>query len=389
VRSLAAALVASAVGLALCLAPTASASGSLRVGIFDDGMVLYGEPDAVFAQLSKTETQLVRVNLWWAGPSLKVVTARPRRPADPNDPAYNWDTYDRTVRFAVVNGMQPIFSIIGTPPWANAAKGWNVAPTNAGDLRSFAAAAQKRYSGTFVNADGVTLPRVSLWMAWNEPNNPVFLKPQYRRAGKGWTIESGRAYAKICNAVVQGIKSVQRSSKVACGATGPRGNNNPNSSRPSVSPLPFLRAMKAGGAKGFDAYAHHPYYGSPAETPTTKPPPGRRGQPPTAVTLGNFDVLVKEIDRLYGKRMRIWITEYGYQTNPPDKIFGVTWRKQATYLTQAVAWARRNPRVDVFLWFLLRDEERLGGWQSGLTTVTGQRKASFRAFQQAVEQYGG
>jgi Glycosyl hydrolase catalytic core len=388
VRSLAAALVAAAVGLALCLAATASASSSLRVGIFDDGMVLYGEPDAVFSQLAKTETQLVRVNLWWAGPSLKVATARPRRPADPNDPAYNWDTYDRTVRFAVVNGMEPIFSIIGTPPWANAAKGWNVAPTNPQDLRNFAAAAQKRYSGTFVNADGVTLPRVSLWLAWNEPNNPVFLKPQYRRVGSGWAIQSGRDYAKICNAIVQGIKSVQRSSRVACGATGPRGNNNPNSSRPSVSPLPFLRAMKAGGAKGFDAYAHHPYYGSPAETPATKPPPGKRGQPATAVTLGNFDLLVKEIDRLYGKRMRIWITEYGYQTNPPDKVFGVTYRKQATYLTQAVAWARRNPRVDIFLWFLLTDEQRLGGWQSGLTTVDGKRKASFRAFQKAVEQYG-
>jgi hypothetical protein len=388
VRSLAAALVAAVVGLALCLAPTASASSSLRVGIFDDGMVLYGEPNAVFAQLAETEAQLVRVNLWWAGPSLKVATARPRRPTDPNDPAYNWDTYDRTVRFAVVNGMEPVFSIIGTPPWANAARGWNVAPTKAQDLRNFAAAAQKRYSGTFVNADGVTLPRVSLWMAWNEPNNPVFLKPQYRRVNSGWAIQSGRDYARICNAIVQGVKSVQRSSKVACGATGPRGNNNPNSSRPSVSPLPFLRAMKAGGAKGFDAYAHHPYYGSPAETPTTKPPPGRRGQPPTAVTLGNFDLLVKEIDRLYGRRMRVWVTEYGYQTNPPDKVFGVTFRKQATYLTQAVAWARRNPRVDVFLWFLLTDEERLGGWQSGLTTVDGKRKASFRAFQKAVELYG-
>ena len=387
-RSLAGALVAAAVGLSLCLAPTASASSSLRVGIFDDGMVLYGEPDAVFAQLAKTETQLVRVNLWWAGPSLRVATARPRRPPDPKDPAYNWDTYDRTVRFAVVNGMEPVFSIIGTPPWANAAKGWNVAPTNPRDLRSFAAAAQKRYSGTFVNADGVTLPRVSLWMAWNEPNNPVFLKPQYRRVGSGWAIQSGRHYAKICNAIVQGVKSVQRSSKVACGATGPRGNNNPNSSRPSVSPLPFLRAMKAGGAKGFDAYAHHPYYGSPAETPTTKPPPGKRGQPSTAVTLGNFDLLVNEIDRLYGRQMRVWVTEYGYQTNPPDKIFGVTYRKQATYLTQAVAWARRNPRVDIFLWFLLTDEQRLGGWQSGLTTVDGKRKASFRAFQNAVEQYG-
>jgi len=380
----AAALAATLVALAVVLAPSASASPSLKVGIFDDGVVLYGEPDLVFPQLANTGTQLIRVNLWWAGPGIRVATRRPRRPADPNDPAYNWDTYDRTVRFSIVNNIQPIFSIIGTPPWANAAKGWNVAPTNARDLRLFAAAAQKRYSGTFVNADGITLPRVSLWMAWNEPNNPVFLKPQYRRTGKTWAIQSGRDYAKMCNAVVQGVKSIQRSSTVACGATGPRGNNNPNSSRPSVSPLPFLRAMKLGGAKGFDAYAHHPYYGSPAETPSTPPPPGKRGRPPTAVTLGNIDVLIKEIDRLYGKRMRIWVTEYGYQTNPPDRFYGVTYSKQAKYLTQAVSVVRANPRIDVFLWFLLRDEERLGGWQSGLTTFEGRRKSSFNAFRRAV-----
>jgi hypothetical protein len=383
-RSLGAALAALAVGLALTLAPTAGASSSLRVGIFDDGVVLYGEPDLVFPQLAKTGTQLLRVNLWWAGPGIRVATRKPRRPGDPEDPAYNWDTYDRTVRFAIVNGIEPVFSIVGTPPWANAAKGWNVAPTSPRDLRLFAAAAQKRYSGTFVNADGVVLPRVNLWMAWNEPNNPVFLKPQYRRSGKSWALQSGRDYARICNAVVQGIKSVAKRSKVACGATGPRGNNNPNSSRPSVSPLPFLRAMKAAGARGFDAYAHHPYYGSPAETPSTKPPPGMRGQPPTAVTLGNFELLVKELDRLYGKRMRIWITEYGYQTNPTDPIFGVTRAKQASYLTQAVALARKHPRVDVFLWFLLRDEERQEGWQSGLMTYDGLRKPSFDAFRRAA-----
>ena len=380
----AAALAATLVALAVVLAPSASASPSLKVGIFDDGVVLYGEPDLVFPQLAKTGTQLLRVNLWWSGPGISVATRKPKRPGDPKDPAYNWDTYDRTVRFSIVNNIQPIFSIIGTPPWANAAKGWNVAPTNARDLRLFAAAAQKRYSGTFVNADGITLPRVSLWMAWNEPNNPVFLKPQYRRTGKTWAIQSGRDYARMCNAVVQGVKSIQRSSTVACGATGPRGNNNPNSSRPSVSPLPFLRAMKLGGAKGFDAYAHHPYYGSPAETPSTPPPPGKRGRPPTAVTLGNIDVLIKEIDRLYGKRMRIWVTEYGYQTNPPDRFYGVTYSKQAKYLTQAVSVVRANPRIDVFLWFLLRDEERLGGWQSGLTTFEGKRKSSFNAFRRAV-----
>jgi hypothetical protein len=379
-----AALAAILVAVSVVLAPSASASGSLKVGIFDDGVVLYGEPDLVFPQLAKTGTQLLRVNLWWAGPGISVATRKPKRPADPADPAYNWDTYDRTVRFSIVNNIQPIFSIIGTPPWANAAKGWNVAPTNARDLRLFAAAAQKRYSGTFVNADGITLPRVSLWMAWNEPNNPVFLKPQFRRTGKTWAIQSGRDYAKICNAVVQGVKSAQRSSKVACGATGPRGNNNPNSSRPSVSPLPFLRAMKAGGAKGFDAYAHHPYYLSPVETPSTKPPPGPKGQPPTAVTLGNIDVLIKELDRLYGRRTRVWVTEYGYQTNPPDRIVGVTLSKQAKYLTQAVSIVRANPRIDIFLWFLLRDEERLGGWQSGLTTFDGTRKPSFNTFRRAA-----
>ena len=380
----AAAFAVAAVGLALALAPSAGASSSLRIGIFDDGVTLYGEPDIVFPQLARTGTKLLRVNLWWAGPGLRVATSKPRRPGDPKDPAYNWDTYDRTVRFSIVNGIEPVFSIVGTPPWANAARGWNVAPTDARDLRLFAAAAQKRYSGTFINADGVVLPRVSLWMAWNEPNNPVFLKPQYRRTGKTWAIQSGRDYAKICNAIVQGIKSVHTSSKVACGATGPRGNNNPNSSRPSVAPIPFLRAMKAGGATGFDAYAHHPYYGSPAETPTTKPPPGIRGQPPTAVTLGNFELLVTEVDKLYGKRIRIWITEYGYQTKPPDSIFGVTYSKQASYLTQAVAVARKHPRIDMFLWFLLQDENRLGGWQSGLMTYDGIRKSSFNAFRRAA-----
>ena len=148
--------VALAVAVSMLLAPGASASKSLRLGVFDDGVVLYGEPDLVFPQLKKTGTQLLRVNLWWSGPGISVATRKPKRPADPNDPAYNWDTYDRTVRFSIVNGIQPIFSVLGTPPWANAAKGWNVAPTNARDLQNFAAAAQKRYSGSFVNADGVT-----------------------------------------------------------------------------------------------------------------------------------------------------------------------------------------------------------------------------------------
>ena len=85
--------------------------------------------------------------------------------------------------------------------------------------------------------------------------------------------------------------------------------------------------------------------------------------------------------RLYGKK-RIWITEYGYQTNPPDKIFGVSFLNQSRYLTQAYGMAKRHPRIDMFLWFLLRDERRGGeGWQSGLLTASGAKKPSFAAFQ--------
>jgi hypothetical protein len=325
---------------------------------------------------------LIRVSLVWGGPN-GVSQRRPLNPANPNDPAYDWSVYDRTVHYAQQHGIKVVFSVIGTPPWANRAAGVNVVPTRILDLERFVTAAARRYSGTFKAADGRTLPAVRSWLAWSEPNNPAFLRPQYRMVKGKPVIQSAIDYAKICNAVVKGVKrTTVGASKVACGVTGPRGNNSPNSKRPAVSPLPFLRAMKKAGAKGFDAYAHHPYYGAPRETPSTPPPPGIHGNAATAVTLGNINVLVKEVTRLYGSK-RIWITEYGYQTNPPDRIVGVSWANQARYLTQAYGIARKNPRIDMFIWFLLRDERRASneGWQSGLLTAAGAKKPAFAAFQ--------
>ena len=124
---------------------------------------------------------------------------------------------------------------------------------------------------------------------------------------------------------------------------------------------------------------------SPNEQPTTKPT-GARGAAPTAVTLGNISDLIRLVTQLYGNK-RIWITEYGYQTNPPDPIFGVSWAKQARYLTEAFAIARRNPRIDMMLWFLLKDEPNLSGWQSGLITYGGRHKPSFAAFMKMAAAY--
>jgi hypothetical protein len=376
-----AALLLAVTVAALLAVPSASSSRYIEHGIFDDAQLNYGNPDQVFPMLKQLNTQIVRVNLVWGGPN-GVAKRRPVNPMNPNDPAYDWSVYDRTVFYAHQHGIRVVFSVIGTPPWANSARGLNVVPRRILDLERFATAAARRYSGSFKGRDGRVLPPVRQWLAWNEPNNPAFLRPQYRKVGKKVVIQSAIDYAKICNAVVKGVrKTTIGASKVACGVTGPRGNNNPNSSRPALSPVAFLRAMKKAGAKGFDAYAHHPYYGAPRETPSTPPPPGIHGNAPTAITLGNINVLIREVSRLYGSK-RIWITEYGYQTNPPDRIFGVSLANQARYLTQSYGIARRHPRIDMFLWFLLRDERRgAEGWQSGLLTASGAKKPAFAAFQ--------
>jgi hypothetical protein len=377
-RILLTALVTVAVALSAVGATTAggtqATARSMSVGVYDDTMTL-GLPEKGFPLLKGLRAQIVRITLWWGGSPIGVATKRPAKPTDPADPAYNWFPYDRAVNYASQYNIKVLFSITGTPSWANGRRGRNRAPTNFRDLQNFAAAAAKRYGGTFKpDPDGDALPAVRLWLAWNEPNNPVFLAPQYRKVRGRWVAQSAYSYVRICNAIYNGVHSVQHgAAKVACGATDPFGNNQPRSVRPSISPLAFLRAVKKFGLRRFDAWAHHPYAGRPTEKPTTKP------RSKTAVTLGNFGDLVKELTRLYGKK-RIWITEYGYQTRPPDRAFGVSWKNQAKYLAQAYAIVRKNPRVDMMLWFLIRDEARIGGWQSGFYTIGGKRKPAYTAF---------
>ena len=381
-------LLAAVLAAALLGATARSADGSrfLRIGIYDEAQTLYGPVPKTFAAFKQLHVQEVRLNLYWGG-KYGVAKRRPARATNPADRAYDWELYDRTVEYAAANGVHVLFSIYGTPSWANGGRGQNVAPTRSTDLRNFAFAAARRYGGTYPAADGRILPAVREWLAWNEPNNPLFLKPQFKKTAKGWTIQSAVDYAKICNAVYNGVHAtLVPSERVGCGVTSPRGNNNPNSARPSVSPLAFLRAVKKAGLKTFDAWAHHPYYAGPSDQPTTKPVTAK-GAPATAVTLGNISDLIREVTRLYGNK-RIWITEYGYQTNPPDRLFGVSYAKQAAYLKQAFAIARKNKRIDMMLWFLLKDEPTLGGWQSGLMTFGGKRKPAYNAFMQMAAAAG-
>ena len=342
-------------------------------GFYDDEQV-FGRTDWAFRQLRSLRAGIVRIKIEWAS----VARRRPGRPADPADRAYNWTAVDNVVARAGANRIRVLATIYGTPRWAGPAK--NRLPRRTIDLRRFATAAARRYSGTYrvkehENEPVRRLPAVRHWLAWNEPNNPVFLKPQWKRYRGSWRPQSAFDYAKICSAVWVGVHSTRlRGEKVACGATGPRGNDAPRSSRPSTSPLVFLTWLRRAGLKRFDAYAHHPYYSNRLEQPATVP------RSKKAVTLGNIGVLIGQLDRLYGGRKRLWITEYGYQTRPPDRLFGVRYAAQAKYVHQAFAIARKTRRIDMIVWFLIRDERRLSGWQSGVVSARGKRKPAFRAF---------
>jgi hypothetical protein len=359
------AVVLLAAGLAV---PAAQAQRHLLVGLQDDAMTLRGNPTFTFNTLKQLRVQIVRINLNWND----VAKRRPAHPQDPADEAYDWTLYDRALRYAGQNGIRVMLTILFTPSWANGGRPKNVPPTNFNDLRNFAYAAATRYSGKYIpntdEFDEVYLPAVKYWLAWNEPNNPNWLQ----QTSRGRFV-SPRSYARICTAVWQGVHFTNfAGEKVGCGATGPRGNNVARSSRPSIAPLTFMRLTRKAGLRSLDAYAHHPYYGRPSDTPRTRPGG-------SAVTLGNINTLIGLVNKLWGRK-RIWITEYGWQT-PPDRLFGVSFARQAAYVRQSYALGRANPRIDMIVWFMLRDDTNTSiGWQSGFLTAGGRRKPAFSVF---------
>jgi hypothetical protein len=371
-RPLLAAAVLVSAALIAAAAPPARASDRFEIGIADTAEVLE-QPDRAWPLLSQLGPSVIRVTLYW-GSVRGVARRRPTDGVDPADPAYDWRAYDRTVIEADRRGIGVVFQIWGSPGWANGGNPPNRAPRNPVHLQAFAYAAAKRYSGTYERSDGKTLPAVRQWIAWNEPNLRLGLVPQWRRVGKKWIPQSAYDYADICAAITNGVHmTLINSEQVACGATAARGNNNPRAKWSSIAPRGFMEAMRRAGVTHIDAYAHHAYAGGPGE------PPWRKPDNPTALTLGNLPDLVKEVTRLWGHKP-IWISEYGYETSPPDSTFGIPWDTQAKYLTYAAEIARKNPRVDMFMWFLLRDEARYRGWQSGLVSSKNVVKPSFWAF---------
>jgi hypothetical protein len=334
------ALLAVSGGLA---ARPAHASSKVQFGIQDDAWLEFGpgKLNDRLATFKRLGVPLVRFTLHWN----QIATRRPKDPSSARDRAYDWRRPDRILRGLRRHGLTPVLTVVGTPPWANGRRGPNFAPPRPRDFRAFARAAASRYSW------------VRYWLIWNEPNKPLWLRPT----------RAAIYVQHLLNPGYEGIHSVLPHARVAGGVTAPRGGLG------GIAPVTWLRGMARAHAK-LDAYAHHPYPLRPTESPSSG---GCKNCP--SITMATIPKLLILVRRYFGPKP-VWLTEYGYQTNPPDTLLGLPPKRQATMLSLAAMRAWRLARVTMLIQYLYRDEPQLSRFQTGLVFADNRWKPSLQAF---------
>jgi hypothetical protein len=390
-----------AIAAALVLAPTARAASNLEVGMEDERLLLSDPTEAsgAVSAWAAAGVDVVRIHARWIdvspGPN------RMHRPAgfdvgNERSHRYKWTTLDNAIDLTRAAGMKVMLSVTGPGPlWtsrAPARRNPRYKP-NPRLFAQFARAVATRYGD-----------RVDRYLIWNEPNVAGWLEPQQtcvsRRVCRP---ESPHLYRALVRAARPAIERADPGAQVLLGELAPRGHR-AISTRSPVSPLPFLRElacvdrhykrMRRGPCRGFkparaDAFGYHPHG---VEFGPEDPNPDR-----DQAQIGDIPRLFSVLDRLTRmgrigaprRRFDVYLTEFGYQTSPPDPGVGISLGRQARYLQQAAYMAWRLPRVRNLTQYQWRDEpvvvrgsglRNYSGWQSGLRYFNDRPKPAMRGF---------
>jgi len=364
-------------------ASDAFAARGLITGLDDNK---YGSADAAirdpaFQRTVEAGAGLARFNVTWRS----VAKAQPLDPANPTDPAYDFSAVDRAVSGAAAHGLDVLLTVYEAPAYAegpNPPAGvgpgtWKPDPTA---FAAFGRALALRYSGNFLG-----LPRVRYFEAWNEPNLPNFITPQW----EGNHATSPGIYRDLVNSFYSAVKGVDPSNQVLAGALAPYGD--PPSQHNRIRPLRFAREFLCLNSKlrkstcpvkpSFDILSHHPIDLS--------------GGPRTSA-ISPDDISTPDLGRLRealfaaerartiagsAKRHPIWVTELWWETDPPDpnpRVFASP-REQALYLEEAL-YLLWKEKAKVVINLLVYDAHDLDSLQSGLFFEDGRPKPSFQSF---------
>jgi len=342
--------------LAAWLATGARAADHMWTGFTDDPKLRYDDDRSAEIDLvASSHATVVRTLVqWWT-----TAPTPPTDATDPFDPAYKFDDLDELVRNAQLRGLEVELAVWGTPSWANDGRAPQYVPTDPRAFQDFTQALASRYSGRYPG-----FPFVRFYGIWNESNLATFLRPQFDAKG---AIVGPKVYAKLAIAGVRGIKAGNEKARVAIGETSSNGRNrHVDGLTDTIAPGTFLERLALAAPRlRFDAWAQHPYPFPVSQAPTQKV------RWPN-ISMTSLAALESALDRRFRKGIPVWITEYGNETRPGEPR-GVTEAQQATYLPQAVAIARKDPRVAMFIWFVFRDSTG-STWQSGLFRLDGTPK---------------
>ena len=246
---------------------------------------------------------------------------------------------------------------------------------------------------TFLKGVVRRIPMIHDVEVWNEANSPIY-----------WPARAGApAYAGLLSRCYDVLHSGKNPANVI------------SSTASRHDPAGFIfelgGAYRESGRKRplFDTFGHNPYPANSAEPAWTFHADW------DLIGEGDYETLMNALwtafdgtgQALPGMRgVSIWYVENGFQTVPaPDKRRFYHGREndrhvipairsplergqgavdQATQLRDAVLLAYCQPAVTGYFNFGLLDEDRLGGWQSGLLWRDGTRKPSYETFKELI-----
>jgi hypothetical protein len=402
-------LVCAAVGAGLAMPHAAGANRGQLLVMQDDARLLRSGGATRAATLDEMKAlgaDVVKVQVYW-----NEIAPGPSKPAGfdgANPSSYSWGDYDAIVNGTLARGMRPFLSLGGrAPDWAVRKRTRSHNGTyrpSAREFRLFSQAAGRHY------------PQVHIWSEWNEVNLSSWLQPQ---RGKRGVPLAPSIYRNLYLAGHRGLSdSGHGSDTILLGELMPLGRG----SAKKIPPLTFLREMvcldrryrqyrgRAARARGCtrvkriptSGIAYHPY----------TPRGGLRRNPGSGdasiTTLGRVSRVLDRLarKRKFPRRAPIWITEFGFQTNPPDP-FQYRISKVPGYLDESEWISFRNRRVRSYSQYTLVDDaagsgsifRRWSGFQQGLRFASGREKpgvyaafrmpAFVRPLGRRVEVFGG
>jgi hypothetical protein len=402
--------------------PTSDASARPPLEtIFEAQSQLFTNPGPTLDELKRLGVDDVKVFMPWGSMAPATIShTRPARfdAANPGAyPAAAWAPFDAIVRAAAARGIgvdlaleapAPLWAIgPGVPPgtapgfvgsWEPSAKEYGL----------FVKAVGSRYDGRYTPpGESVPLPPVRFWSIWNEPNYGAQLAPQ---AVDNSTVEvSPLLYRELLDAAWTALgQTGHGGDKILIGEVAPRGETTGDQpgNFSGMVPLRFIRALycvdsslhplqgtaatargcpaTASASKAFPTehpglfhatgFAIHPYpQGQVTPNVPTKNEPDYADLP----KLPSLEATLDGAVAAYGLTIKLplYDTEFGYQTNPPEKIARAISPTLAAYYmnwAEYISWS--DPRVASWDQYLLTDPPPPSNFDTGLEFANGTPK---------------